>query len=46
MPLIPEEDNYTLPEIMIPNTYYRKDIGDRVNRELAELEKRGYGFNL
>ena len=33
-----------LPEIMVPNTYYRKDIGDRVSREMAELEKRGYGF--
>lgn len=33
-----------LPEIKIPNTYYREDIGVRVIKDLPELEKIGYGF--
>jgi phosphoribosylamine--glycine ligase len=33
-----------LPNLKIPRTYYRIDIGDRVIKQLPELEKLGYRF--
>ena len=36
--------NKLLPAIKIPGCYYRVDIGKRVELQLPELEKLGYGF--